>query len=254
VIAVACRHLRGSLKTIEEGTYWQAYNLSSYWYMNEVLAPTILRALTILLEDHGFTSVPVHNPFQPGVGRPVKPGAPRPDGMVSLRVMGCAAGLGELGLSKLLLTPQFGPRQRVFALFTDAVLDPDPLLEVHICDDCGECARACPADAIPTQRNIEFEIEGRKFSHSDLDCGKCIHVHQGWDPNYSPFVDAQSSRENPPAYFRFLDGRLRHRSICGARGCIRKCMDHLERTGRIQKQYSTPMVEGEQWVLPDLPN
>jgi len=26
-------------------------------------------------------------------------------------------------------------------------------------------------------------------------------------------------------------------------------VDHLEKTGRIAKQYRTPMVEGEQWVL-----
>jgi hypothetical protein len=26
-------------------------------------------------------------------------------------------------------------------------------------------------------------------------------------------------------------------------------MDHLEKTGRIRKQYQMPMVEGEQWVI-----
>ena len=79
------------------------------------------------------------------------------------------------------------------------------------------------------------------------------HVHLGWDPRYSPFLKEDSSRENPPAYYNFLDKRFRHKSICGARGCIRACMDHLEKTGRIQKQYRTPMIEGEQWVLDDLP-
>jgi len=28
-------------------------------------------------------------------------------------------------------------------------------------------------------------------------------------------------------------------------------MDHLERSGRIEKQYRTPMVEGKQWVIED---
>ncbi|NIM69365.1 MAG: hypothetical protein GTO48_02660, partial [Xanthomonadales bacterium] len=69
---------------------------------------------------------PVHNPFHPHTGRPVRRGAPHPDGIVSLRVAGVAAGLGELGHSKLLLTPQFGPRQRVFVVLTDAELEPDP--------------------------------------------------------------------------------------------------------------------------------
>ena len=251
VIALACRMVRGALKTIEEGNYWQAYNCDSYQYLNEVLAPHMLRKIVMFLEDRGHTSVPIHNPFCSGVGRPVKPGGPRPDGMVSLRVIGCAAGLGELGQSKLLLTPQFGPRQRVFAVLTDAMLAPDPLLAEGVCDNCGSCAKGCPADAIPRERTIELEIGNRTFSHADVDFAKCVHCHQGWDPRYSPFVDEESTREDPPPYFRFLERRFRHQSICGARGCVRACMDHLEKTGRIEKQYHTPMIEGEQWVISD---
>ena len=65
----------------------------------------------------------------------------------------------------------------------------------------------------------------------------------------SPFVDKDSSRDNPPRYFEFLQHRFRHQGICVGRGCIRACMDHLEKTGRIEKQYKTPMIEGEQWVI-----
>jgi len=249
VIALGCRMLRGALKTIEEGNYWQAYNCDSYQYLNEILAPHMLRRIVVHLEERGCTSVPIHNPFCSGQGRPVRPGGTRPDGMVSLRLIGCAAGLGELGLSKLLLTPQFGPRQRVFAVLTDAVLQPDPLLAGSVCDSCGECAAACPADAIPREKNVEFRIGDRLFSHALLDSQKCMRIHIGWDPRYSPFLTVDSSPENPPAYYKFLDHRFRHHTICGGRGCIRKCVDHLEMTGRIESQYSTPMVEGEQWVI-----
>jgi len=249
VIALGCRMLRGALKTIEDGTCWQPYNCDSYQYLNEILAPHMLRKIVLFLEDRGWTSVPVHNPFSPNQGRPVRPGGGRPDGYLSLRVLGCAAGLGELGLSKLLLTPQFGPRQRVFAVLTDAVLEPDPLLAGGICDECGECANACPADAISVKRDVEFKIGNRVFSHGAFDPEKCMRIHIGWDPHYSPFLKPDSSPENPPDYYKFLDHRFRHHTICGGRGCLRKCIDHLETTGRIQKQYLTPMVEGEQWVI-----
>jgi ferredoxin len=249
VVALGCRMVRGALKSIEEGNYWQAYNCDSYQYLNEVLAPHMLRKVVLFLEDRGYTSVPVHNPFCAGVGRPVEEGGIRPDGVISLRVIGCAAGLGELGLSKLFLTPQFGPRQRMFAVLTDAALVPDPLLREPICDECGACVRGCPADAIPTERTVHVKMGDRVFSHADLDLERCAHFHQGWDGRYSPFLEEDSDRENPPAYYRFLDRRFRHRSICGARGCVRACMDHLERTGRIEKQYRTPMIEGKQWVL-----
>ncbi|MHC4591228.1 MAG: hypothetical protein ACYS8L_00875 [Planctomycetota bacterium] len=134
-------------------------------------------------------------------------------------------------------------------MLTDAVLSPDPLLDGHVCDDCGMCSEGCPADAIPEQRTVELRIGDRVFSHAPLDTGKCLHYHQGWDPEYSPFVQEDSSEENLPPYFRFLRHRFRHHSICGARGCVRACMDHLEKAGRIEKQYHTPMIEGKQWVM-----
>ncbi|HDZ20835.1 hypothetical protein LCGC14_0366700 [marine sediment metagenome] len=252
VIVLGCRMLRGALKTIEEGNYWQAYNCDSYQYINEILAPHMLRKVILLLEDHGHTGVPMHNPFGFHAGRPVRPGGTKPDGGLSLRVIGCAAGLGELGRSKLFLTPQFGPRQRMYAVLTDAELPADPLIEPGaICDDCGTCSRACPAGAIPAQRTCEVRIGDRIYTHGPLDCEKCCVVHTGWDPRYSPFVTEESTPDNPPGYYQFLQHRFRHQSICGARGCVRACMDHLEKTGRISKQYHTPMIEGEQWTIPD---
>lgn len=249
VVAIGCRMVRGALKTVEEGHYWQAYNCDSYQYLNEILAPHILRKIVLLLEDHHYTAVPIHNPFSAHVGRPVYPGGPRPDGMVSLRVVGCVAGLGELGLSKLLLTPQFGPRQRVFAVLTDAELEQDPLLTEPVCDECGACVRGCPAEAIPRERSVEVRVGDHVFRHGDLDCEKCVYIHQGWDPRYSPFLRKDSSRENPPPYYSFLDRRFRHRAICVGRGCVRACMDHLEKSGRLEKQYKIPMIEGEQWII-----
>lgn len=249
VIALGCRMLRGALKTIEEGNYWQAYNCDSYQYLNEVLAPHMLRKIVLFLEDQGYTSVPLHNPFGPHLGRPVRPGGTRPDGHLSLRVIGCAAGLGELGMSKVFLTPQFGPRQRMFGILTDALLEPDPLFTGSVCDRCGQCARACPPGAICMEEEIEVTIGERRFRHGVFDPAKCSEVHGGWDPHYSPFLDKESGRDNPPAYYRFLDHRFRHRGICGGRGCLRACLDHLEKAGRLTGDYHTPMVEGEQWTI-----
>ncbi len=256
VIAMAVRMVRGALKTIEEGNYWQAYNCDSYQYLNEVLAPHMLRKVIMWLEERHYTSVPFHNPFGAHQGRPVREGGPEPDAMLSLRVIGCAAGLGELGHTKLFMTPQFGPRQRVFAVLTDAELEPTPLFTGSVCDDCGACVRACPADAIAAERSVEVAVAdeatgGRVFRHAPLDCAKCARVHQGWDPRFSPFLDEDSDPNNPPSYYRFLDRRFRHRSICGARGCVRACVDHLEKTGRIEATYRTPMIEGKQWVIGD---
>jgi epoxyqueuosine reductase len=255
VIAVAVRHERGALKAVEEGTYWQAYNCDNYWYLNEIVAPKVLRAVVLLLEGEGYTSVPVHNPFHPHSGRQIRDDQPAgPDGMVSLRVMGVAAGLGELGYSKVLLTPQFGPRQRVFAVFTDAELEPTPLFTGKLCDECRSCARECEAGAIGESRDVKLVIDGREFAHAPFDAGKCSRVHAGRDPRYSPFWNGTEPEDAAePSFNRFVKHRFRHCGICVGRGCLRACLDHLEKAGRLEFGFRTPMIERDRWKLSEPP-
>jgi epoxyqueuosine reductase QueG len=58
------------------------------------------------------------------------------------------AGLGTIGASHNLLTPEFGPRVRLVSVFTEASLPPDPLLEKELCIRCAACAKCCPKKAI----------------------------------------------------------------------------------------------------------
>jgi epoxyqueuosine reductase len=58
------------------------------------------------------------------------------------------AGLGWIGKSALLVTPQYGPRLRLATLFTDMPLDTGPPIAAGQCGDCGACLTACPAGAM----------------------------------------------------------------------------------------------------------
>jgi epoxyqueuosine reductase len=61
------------------------------------------------------------------------------------------AGLGQLGRCGLLVSPQFGPRQRLCKVYTDLPLQPDQPIDFGLhafCLKCGICARNCPAQAI----------------------------------------------------------------------------------------------------------
>lgn len=61
------------------------------------------------------------------------------------------AGLGELGRNGLLLTPEYGPRQRLCKVLTDLPLSPDQPIDFGIqefCESCHACASACPVNAI----------------------------------------------------------------------------------------------------------
>ena len=66
-------------------------------------------------------------------------------GPFSHRHAATRAGLGEFGYNNLVLTPEFGPRQRFNSIVTDAELVPDPLITEPIClrDSCRLCLNAC---------------------------------------------------------------------------------------------------------------
>jgi epoxyqueuosine reductase len=58
------------------------------------------------------------------------------------------AGLGTIGASHCLLTPEFGPRVRFVSVFTDAALPPNPMIPKDLCIKCEACAKCCPKNAI----------------------------------------------------------------------------------------------------------
>ena len=72
--------------------------------------------------------------------------------MMSMRHCAYAAGLGEFGWSSLMLTPEFGPRNRFGAVLTTAELTADPMYDgPRLCDPekCHICEKMCPTGAIP---------------------------------------------------------------------------------------------------------
>ncbi len=249
VIALGIPQIRGTLKAVEEGTYFNSYICDSYYIINEVVAPLMLRSLCMFLEEYGYSSVPIHNPFFPHMGRQIRPHEPTgPDGMISLRVMGVAAGLGEFGMHKLLMTPEFGPRQRVYAIFTDAELDETPLFRGAVCDECGICVRECQADAIGTIRDQVIKIEDVEFKHAPFNPEACSRVHSGRDPKYDPFFVEGDTPGQDTKHKERVYNRYRHYTACAGRGCLRSCIDHLEKTGKIShSNYVLPLIEGKRW-------
>ncbi|HOF04711.1 MAG TPA: epoxyqueuosine reductase [Syntrophales bacterium] len=95
------------------------------------------------------------------------------------------AGLGTIGRSHCLLTPEFGPRVRFVSVFTAAVLSPDPLWEKELCIKCEACVKCCPKEAL---RSRDDRIPGDYDKEACLDmaeevtrqrrypCGICTKV------------------------------------------------------------------------------
>jgi epoxyqueuosine reductase QueG len=95
------------------------------------------------------------------------------------------AGLGTIGVSRCLLTPEFGPRVRFVSVFTAAEIPADPLVEKELCIKCGLCCRCCPKKAL-TLRNDSIAGDYNKMACLEMaedltkrgcyPCGTCTKV------------------------------------------------------------------------------
>jgi ferredoxin len=97
------------------------------------------------------------------------------------------AGLGQLGLNGVLLTPFAGPRVRLGLISTNAPLVRDEPVDYgipRICDKCRACVRNCPARALSARRQTYRGVEKAKVNAARCapvlaiahDCGICLKV------------------------------------------------------------------------------
>ena len=115
-----------------------------------------------LLEREGFLTLPVSadkpveiHKLDPETGRKLP--HTRTVGHISLKHAAVSAGMGQLGRSNLLLTPEFGPHQRLGGIVTEASLAADPFQEWDLCTPgCSRCEDACPVKAL---RSGHYEVD-----------------------------------------------------------------------------------------------
>ena len=300
IVVLGFRIPRGCFRGIEEGTYWAAYPISGYWYINYIESLRVLRECTLFLEDLGYESIPLPNLFiSPSVDlytgkkieekikkfskddldvlkkmkgdailkeavRSVSKDKPAPDVTPNFRLAAVAAGLGEIGVSKMLLTPEFGPRQRLALLITDAPLKADPLFDGKICDKCMKCVKECPVNAISRNEVVRLHVGGKEVQWHKIDSVRCTLGNSGGSPETSPFVPKNYNFEekikggqegalkavvsipyNSSSYEMFNSSGV----IGGAKGCIRECMIHLEEKGRIMAKFRQPFRKKPLWKL-----
>ncbi len=95
---------------------------------------------------------------------------------LSLRYMAVGAGVGTFGWSGNVMLPGYWSNIYLGGVLTDALLEPDNLMEESLCDNCLMCARVCPVDFINKDKKdqVSVTIGGREFSYNkkqgDLRC------------------------------------------------------------------------------------
>lgn len=250
MVVLGFRIARGMLRGIEEGTLFSTYPSMGYAALNQVYGPMVLWNLTRYLEDAGYEAVPMHNVhggeavnsvsgnFRKGWSRPVAADKPYPDVLVHFRLAAYMAGLGEIGWSKVFLTPQFGPRQRFVLLLTDAELEPDPIYEGRICDRCKLCVCSCTGKAISMNESVKVTVAGHELEWGKFDPMACEKgIQGGLHGELNPFDG------DYPRQYRY------GRALEGGSGCIRACMIHLEERRRIANEFVHPFRTGKQWTI-----
>lgn len=104
-------------------------------------------------------------------------------GAVYMKDTAVLAGLGCIGRNNILVTPQFGPRQRLRVMLTDADLPSSGPMSYDPCAECPmPCREACPqqafAETIYTREEYGIaELPGRTGVYSRVRCNVEMDVN-----------------------------------------------------------------------------
>jgi ferredoxin len=308
VIGFVFRIPRGVQRGIEEGTQFYQYPSMAYGGINEIFAPAVLYQVGKVIEDAGYEAMLYRNTGARGVvsdmdgspgntlspeeqitvntqaesktahhrsvqfTRPAREGSVAPDLQFHFRLAAVACGLGEIGWSKMLLTPEFGPLQRVAFIFTDAELEPDPMYNGEpLCRMCKACVRECPGSCLSMNESITVNVGGKKCEWGVLDEWKCYAFYTHAGRYYNPFVPKEVFEQNKNGDLNVLEGKAEaneqeilkvytaledyfptwvgyNMAKCG--GCIRACVSMLEKKGgTMHGRFKEPLRTKKAWKL-----
>jgi epoxyqueuosine reductase QueG len=157
------------------------YRQHAYDVVNQRL-DQIASRLAARLQRAGYRALPI--PASQTVD------AARLRGIFSNKLAASLSGLGWVGKSCLVVTPQAGPRARWASVLTAAPLPPTGTPRQPECGDCRACVDACPVSAFtgrlfsPAEpRELRFDVHRCKGYLDEMEqtrglsvCGMCLYA------------------------------------------------------------------------------
>ncbi len=174
VISLGRRFLMGMIETLSPTAQRLSYKHHTFAHLNAYNSQTAYE-IALFLEDNGYATFVVQptTPYEPQTKM----------GIISHRHAAVLAGLGVFGRNNLVLTPQFGPRNRFISILTTAKLIADPVFKIDLCIKCDICRKKCPVQAWDSKSGKYYKSEcahfqwwDRKTQECDKPCGMCIRV------------------------------------------------------------------------------
>ncbi|MBM3183201.1 MAG: epoxyqueuosine reductase [Chloroflexi bacterium] len=116
-----------------------------------------------LLHEKGHEAKTLWPNYEYRKGQPFLSMAPP----LSHRYVAVAAGIGWLGWSGNVLTPEYGATVSLLSIVTSAELEPDePMEQRDSCDKCRLCTASCPSYFISTKEETKVTIAGHTYTHN----------------------------------------------------------------------------------------
>lgn len=170
VITFAVRQL----DTTVENMPHTRYVYSKHHHILNDMIDRIALSISYFLENHGYKAFPIVSEgfFMVHSDIPIW----------CHRHSAVEAGLGSIGLSAILITPQYGPRVRLGSIITNAPLEPSPRFEENLCekyqkgDGVEKCKLACIANCPKSAIMKTFD---KRFLLDGLDRPKCRGTYGG---------------------------------------------------------------------------
>ncbi|MCC8155020.1 MAG: hypothetical protein LIP01_12975 [Tannerellaceae bacterium] len=125
------------IREIEEGptlSYWHTYNS-----LNTQLNEIVTKGAAFLISNN-YTAIPITTGYAQMDEQRRTP--------LPYKTVATQAGMGWIGKSCLLVTPQYGSAVRISTLLTDALLNYDTPISDSRCGTCNQCKIHCPAQAL----------------------------------------------------------------------------------------------------------
>ena len=200
VIGCGFRVPRALYKTMERGTQFFNYTQLGVKLIDEELSEVFLLKMGSLIENDGYdaclqrnvsnlrvkgdhtTNPELVDTYELALAEPVGPGKVAPDIIMDFPQASKICGLADVSCKGTVISPVFGPFVRFVFIVTNLPLETDPPFSRQLCDNCGECAKACPGHAVSVE--------------DGLDTWQCAVYYRGAHKS-NPFITADFLKDHP---------------------------------------------------------